>query len=109
MNAIRFTRTDRADGAFEVLTLVRLTSGKFADENFPCAGLDGREYPYLVEVCAGPNIGDDFIGLYDLDGEQIHPGNADWEGVTSAPNEVIEQIARGWETGTSTVARLVNR
>lgn len=103
----RFIRTDRSDGASEILTIVRLTSGKFADSLFACSDLDGREYPYLVEICTGPVIGDDFVGLYDLDGERIYPGNADWERVAEAPAEVVDQIENGWESGSNLVTRLV--
>jgi hypothetical protein len=57
-------------------------------------------------VTTGPEPGDDFVGLYDLDGDRLDVGNADWEAVSEAPAEVIEQVEQGWETGTSTVERL---
>jgi hypothetical protein len=99
-------RTDRSDDASEVLTLVRLTSGRLAGKGFASQDLDGREYPYLVQVTTGPDMGDDFVGLYDLDGDKIDVGNADWVAVGKAPAEVIEQIENGWESGSSVVTRI---
>jgi hypothetical protein len=100
--AIRFTR-EQGDGASEILTIVRLDGG----EEHVAACLDGRRTPYLVEVCAGPKIGDDFVGLYDLDGDQIQIGNASWEAAgDDVPADVIEAVESGWENGTSIVRRL---
>lgn len=98
---IHWTRTE-TDGASEVLRLVVLDDGA----KFVCAELDGAEYPYLVQVTAGPGPGDDFVGLYDLDGERVEIVNREWELATDAPPEVIDQIERGWESGTSTVRRV---
>jgi hypothetical protein len=97
----RFTRTD-SDDASEVLTVVKLTSGKL----FASQDLDGREYPYLVQITTGPDVGDDFVGLYDLDGDKVDVGNADWVTVAEAPAEVIEQIESGWESGSNVVERI---
>lgn len=98
MPAPRFLHTDYRDGASEVLTLVRLVAGPFADKQFTCRDLDGAEYPYLVQIATGPEPDDDFVGLYDLDGDQVDPGNmAEWEIVTHAPAEVIAQIESSWD------------
>lgn len=107
--APRFTRTDRTDRTdrtSEILTLVRLTSGARVDHGFVCADLDGARYPYLVQITTGTEPGDDFVGLYDLDGEAIDVGNAEWEIVTEAPAEVIEQIETSWESGSNEVVRI---
>lgn len=90
--AIRFTRTDSNDGASEILTIVHV-DGDPADL-------------FRVEVCAGPEVGDDFVGLYDLDGDQIRLGNAEWEAAEDVPDDVIEAVELGWESGTNTVKRL---
>lgn len=102
----RFVRTDPSDGSSEVLTLVELTSGRLAGETFASAELEGREYPYLVQVTSGPDPGDDFDGLFDLDGDRIDVMNSQWSIVTEAPAEVVEQIEFGWEYGNTVVARL---
>lgn len=106
VSAPRFTRTDRSDGASEVLTLVKLTSGPLAGKRFVSQDLDGREYPYLVQITTGPDVGDDFVGLYDLDGDKVDVGNADWVTVAEAPAEVIEQIETSWATRFNEVARI---
>lgn len=62
--AIQFTRKDLSDGATETLTLVRLDS-------------DGS---LAVRIEAGtPDDPGDFVGLYDIDGDQIGLGNESWE------------------------------
>ena len=100
----RFLRTD-ADGASEMLTLVQITDGPLAGDNFACVDLDG-EYPYLVQITKGASTCGDFVGLYDLDGEPINSRNCQWVGVDEAPSDVVEQIETGWAYGTSTVTRL---
>lgn len=87
--AVRFVRTDLSDGATEVLTLVRVEG--IAD--------------YMVEVCAGPNVGDGFVGLYDLDGSQRR-GDYEWEAVSRAPDEVICAIEENWAIGNMVVERM---
>jgi hypothetical protein len=92
MSVVRFLRED-LDGSSEVLTVVRL------DEDADLA----------IEVCAGPNVGDDFVGIYDLDGEQIpFPGAGSWSVVDGAEltEQEIADIEEGWATGTTTVTRL---
>lgn len=88
--AKRWIRTD--DGVSEILTVVRV---------------DGDE-KYYVEICAGPNVGDDFVGLYTLDGDQIPFGNREWTTVSDPPAEVVEAIESDWESGSS-VVRLLDR
>lgn len=100
--APRFLRVDGSDR--DALALVRLTSGHLAGTDFPCQDLDGRDYPYLVQVTSGPDSV--FRGLFDLDGDPVDVGNAEWEIVTEAPAEVIAQIETSWESGTSVVTRL---
>lgn len=92
MSALRWTRTGD-DGASEILTIVRV---------------DGRS-DLAVEICAGSEVGDDFVGLYDLDGDQITTGNCSWEAVDAneVGPEIVETIETDWELGTSVVARLV--
>ena len=96
---IRFTRTDLSDGATETLTLVTLPEG----ETLYCDALDREErYAVLVEQ------GDSFAGLYDLDGDEVPSsvvGIRDTAPATTAPEDVIEQIASGWQTGTTSVER----
>ena len=101
----RFLRTDRGE-ASEVLTLVKITDGRLAGHGFPCADLDGATYPYLVQITTGPETGDDFVGLYDLDGGRVDAANCDWEIVTEAPAEVVAQIERRWKSGASVVTRI---
>lgn len=82
------------DGASEILTIVRI---------------DGQT-DLAVEVCSGPEIGDDFVGLYDLDGDQIRTGNCSWEAVDESeiPDDVVTTIETDWERGTSIVKRLAS-
>lgn len=54
----RFTRRG-SDDATEFLTLVRIADGKLAGQSFACDGLDGREYPYLIQIMTGPDVGTD--------------------------------------------------
>lgn len=78
------------DGASEVLTLVRLASGDLA-----------------VQITTGPNVDDDFVGIYDLDGEPIpYASGLEWEIATDVPANVIEQIETEWATGETVVTRL---
>ena len=95
VSAVRWTRT-ACDGASEILTLVRLDS-----ETRLCGDL-------AIEICAGPEVGDDFVGLYSLDGDQLNLGNASWSAVEEArvSRRLVSRIARDWESGTSTVTRL---
>ncbi len=91
MSAVRWARTEY--DASEVLTLVRLDdSGDLA-----------------IQITAGPAEGDDFVGLYDLDGDQIQLANRAWTvvGEGDVPAEQIAEIGDTWESGTSVVARIV--
>jgi hypothetical protein len=92
MSAVRFRRTDHFDGASEILTVVRV---------------DG-EADLRIEICAGPKVGDDFVGLYDLDGDQLQVGNCSWEVVdeTHVPADIIAAIETDWESGSNFVERL---
>jgi hypothetical protein len=93
-----------------VLALVRaedragnVITSSFSDHNDD----QSPEYPYLVQITSGPEVGDDFVGLYTLDGDQVETGNGwTWEIVDQAPAEVINAIETGWETGTSVVERI---
>jgi hypothetical protein len=93
MSAIRWRRTD--EGASEILTLVRINDGPLAGE-------------LAIEICSGPAIGDDFIGLYSVGGSSLSVGTTTWEAVDEKEStpEAIEKIRRDWECGTSTVERL---
>jgi hypothetical protein len=94
--AIQFERS--GDGATELLTVCRI------DAPHPLAG------ELVIQIEAGHATDDEreFVGLYDLDGDQLSTGNCTWECV--APEELLaEQIAEievSWETGTSTVRRV---
>lgn len=99
MSALRWKRSQLSwDGheaieSSEILTLVRI---------------DG-ETEIRVEICTGPEIGDDFVGLYDLDGDQLQLGNCSWEAVDASevPADVVEDIDMNWDMGgTCTVERL---
>jgi len=86
--ATQFRRTDEYDGASEILTVVHLESGCLA-----------------IQVTTGPEIGDDFAGLYDLDGEQIgYVGG--FEVAEDVPADVASAIEENWATGNRTVERL---
>jgi hypothetical protein len=85
---IRWNRTDFTDGASEVLTLCQL------------------EGDYVIQVTSGPNVGDDFVGLYDLDGDGIQLGNFSWEVATDAPSELLAEVEQNWESGTTCVSRI---
>jgi hypothetical protein len=94
-NYSRFIRK-ALDGASECLALVRFTA-------------ESRQYAgeFAVQVTSGPNVGDDFVGLFDIDGEEMNTAQAEWELVPAA--EVPTDLADwelGWETGTTTVEAL---
>jgi hypothetical protein len=59
VSALRWTRTDQSDGALEILTIVRIEG----------------QTDLCVEVCAGPDIGDDFVGLPPSAGERSAPAS----------------------------------
>jgi len=101
MNATQFTRTDHHDHAAETLSIVRLCPPRY----FYSADL-GKDTPFLVQITAGTEPGGDFVGLYDLDGDQIQCANLEWELATEVPAEVLEQIETGWESGSSVVERV---
>ena len=90
MSAVRWTRTE--DDASEVLTLVRLDTGDLA-----------------IQITTGPETGDDFVGLYNVDdGDQIPVASREWTvvGDREVTPEQIEEIAGGWENGTARVERI---
>lgn len=92
-NPIRFVRRDLSDGAIEILTIVRV---------------EGRE-DYFVEVCAGPNVGDDFVGLYDLEGDKVDLGNVEWEaadGRGAADDALVAAVEDNFANGNVTVERV---
>lgn len=102
MTIVQFKRTDRGDEAGEVLSIVKVAHDYF------CSDLD-EHYPLLVQITTVADPGDDFVGLYDLDGERVdsaHVGEWELARASEVPIEVIDQITRGWESGTSTVERL---
>lgn len=90
MKTLRWKRTDQSDGASEILTIVRI---------------DG-DFRYYVEICSGPNVGDDFVGLYTLEGDQVRLSNCSWEVVSNPPREIIVQIETDWESGSNVIERL---
>lgn len=83
--SIRFLREDN-DGSTEALTIVQLLND--------CKN-------YYIEVCSGPDIGDDFIGLYDLEGNRIEIGNQNWEAVEFVSQEIIDYVICEWSSGLS--------
>ena len=92
VSAVRWTRTDPSDGAHEILTLVRRDA---------VGGV-------VVQVTTGADAGDDFVGLYDLDGDQIQLGNETW--TVLAEDEVspdtVAEVVGNWECGSSVVTRI---
>ena len=83
------------DGASECLRLVTVDNG----DQFYCDDLEG-DYPYLVQVTSGPNVGDDFVGVFDLDGGEVNlPSGQSWTLVSreAVPEEVLAQIEVGWD------------
>jgi hypothetical protein len=80
--SVRFLRTERHEGgASEVLTVCRL----------------GRRY--VVQVTTGPEIGEDFVGLYDLDGERINLAHGQtWSVARRVPTRVADAVS-GWDLG----------
>jgi hypothetical protein len=81
--AIRWTRIDQSDGASEILTIVRLNV-------------------WMVEVHAGPGVGENFVGLYDLDGEAFEAGSCplgsclEVADASEVPAEVVTMIETDW-------------
>jgi hypothetical protein len=61
----------------------------------------------VVQVTTGGDDGDDFVGLYDLDGDQIH-GTETWTvvGEDEISPETIAEVEGNWECGSSVVTRL---
>ena len=95
----RFLRTEpdftEAGSASECLSLVRFDAdSRYAGE-------------YAVQITSGPLPGDDFVGVYDLDGDQINASNTSWELVDDSeiPAEHVGWEA-SWERGNSTVRPL---
>lgn len=105
---IRFWRHDR--DAREVLMIVRAEDKLGTAVTSSFEGINGdrsEDYPYLIQITSGPDMGDDFVGLYTLDGDRVELGNGwTWEVVGEAPIEVVNAIETGWETGTSVVTRI---
>lgn len=92
MSTVRWARTDQCDGAHEILTLVRRDA--VGD--------------VVVQVTTGADDGDDFVGLYDLDGDQIQLGTETWTvvGEDEISPETIAEVEGNWECGSSVVTRL---
>lgn len=97
----RFVRSS-PDGDSEHLALVRIAGGPLAGVDFPCAGLGGRDVPYVVRVT---RTADDFAsGLVsvedevfcDLDGDEIDAAGCSWEIIVVAEESVARQLAIGW-------------
>ncbi len=62
----------------------------------------------VVQVTTGADAGDDFVGLYDLDGDQIQLGNETWTvvGKDEVSPDTIAEVEGNWECGLSVVTRL---
>jgi hypothetical protein len=102
---IQFRRIDRSDNASEVLSLVKPTDPAAL---FACAELD-QHLPYLVQITTGTEPGDDFVGLYDLDGDkvdQFHIGEWELAAAAEVPADVVDLLATSWETGSWEVTRI---
>lgn len=84
---VAWKRTDD-DGATDYLTVVQL---------------DGRD-DYYVQVTTGPSEGDDFVGLYDLDGDQV-TSTGTWSVAKTVPLKVILAVESNFESGTSKLER----
>jgi hypothetical protein len=87
----RFLRTDQSDGASEVLAMVAVERDS-----------DGAQLGRYVQVMSGPEVGDDFVGLFDLDGDRVELWNVSWEIVEPTDFERAE-ILEGWCHGNTTV------
>lgn len=97
MRAVLQWRRTSPDGASECLTLCTVDGASYF------SGWTGRETPYVVQVTTGPSAGDDFVGLFDLDGERIAlPSPGSWAACTAAPDDVIAAVVEGWSTGLHT-------
>ena len=96
---VQFCRTDIHDGASEILTVV--TDGTL----YWCEALQA-ELPYLVQITSGPDMGDDFFGLWDLDGEEVPRNNHEWEICEQVPSEILAHIEISFATGNTTVDRV---
>ena len=94
---IRFARTSADGTATEVLTLCRITSGP------------GRG-KYVGQVTTGPDMGDDFVCLFDIhaadDLASLPIVGRTWEAVETAPLAAIEALAQWDLAGTCVVERL---
>jgi len=97
VSAVRFRRTD--DDASEVLTLVRVDQEP---------GYEPGKSPVRVQITTGPDDGDDFVGLYSLDGDQLNYANVAWTVISAdeLTDDEVESIRQDWETGTSSVERI---
>ena len=98
-----FARTDCSDPTvFETLRICTLDSG----ETHYSEWLES-DTRFVVQVTTGPDVGDDFVGLYDLDGEEIRVANASWTVAPAAeiPAAVIEAVEEGWASGSYVVTR----
>lgn len=89
----RWTRTDPSacDAESDCLALVQADDGQ-----------------YYVQVTTGPELGDDFVGVYTLDGDQVQLAWQSWELVpmADAPKDLVDRIESEWESGGYHVARL---
>lgn len=87
----QFKRTNLCDGAHEFLQIVQFEG----------------EDDYAVQITAEAGGHGDFIGLFDLDGDEISLSNElTWEIAKEVPEEVIATIETEWESGTLVVARV---
>lgn len=92
--AIRFKRS-APDGATEILTIVHVDGAEAGD--------------FAIEIKSGPELGADFVGIYDLDGAELQTGaRASWEAVdeTDVPAEVVTAIEEDWAHALYVVERL---
>lgn len=106
---IQFTRTDLLDGACETLTFVcaqdshgdAITSSYVnEDENSLTI------VPYLIQITTGPVVGDDFVGLYTLDGDPVCSIGWSWEAAAEVPADVVAVVESTWAGETSVVERV---
>lgn len=86
-------REDATDGTSEWLAIVETDAGE-----------------RLVQICTGPETGDDFVGLYYyLDGHQADCGGwTEFELVEPTPEE-IDEIETSWESGRTSIVRLTDQ
>jgi hypothetical protein len=94
VSSVSWTRTN--GDVSEVLTLVRIDDCPYPT----CVG------EFAIQVTTGPDDGDDFVGLYTIDGDELTTyGRYSWPVVDAddLTESRLQEIANDWATGSSFV------